>query len=500
MAALTGASLALPGARLSARAEDAAFRFFQVPLAIPPVMRPVRSDGDRDFYEVVMRKARRELLPGKRTTIWGFDGRFPGPTFRVRRGREVVVRRRNRLDVPTTTHLHGGEVPWRSDGHPSLALAPGDTYDYVYPNTQEAATLWYHDHLCKDTSRTVYMGMAGMYIIEDEAEAELNLPKGRYDIPLILQDRTFDRDGSLRFRDKVDRVRGDVYLVNGRPTPYLKVANRKYRFRILNASHTRGYVLALSNGEPLVQIGSDQGLLAAPSPAATISLWPAERAEVVIDFSRYPVGTEVVLHDRRADQTDPLNGKPVMRFDVSREEPDDSSLPAQLRTIERLMPLPGTIERTFELSKNINSDRWVINGKVFDADRIDIEPRLGDTEVWTFRNQSSDFHPMHIHLVRFQILDRSNLNLTPGELGWKDTVRVDPSRSVRVIMRFGGHTGRYMFHCHNLAHEDHSMMAQMLVRPGGAEAVEPAFEGGYVGRSRGAPLSARCDLGEVIVR
>lgn len=492
MGAVAAASLALPSVEWAAGADIARVRPFRVPLAIPRVMRPTRRLKDRDIYEVTMRKARSEILPGKLTRTWTFGGHFPGPTIRATRGREIVIRRRNALDVPTTTHLHGGEVPWRSDGHPSLAIAPGQTYEYVYPNQQEASTLWYHDHLCKETSKNNYMGLSGLYIIDDPAEDELNLPRGRYDIPLVLQDRSFKRDGSFDFKDRVNQILGDVYLVNGRPMPYLQVANRKYRFRILNGSHSRGYQLSLDSNEPLVQIGSDQGLLAAPTPAATIPIWPAERVEIVVDFSKYPVGSKIVLRDL-ADPADPATAKPIMAFIVDREEDDTSSVPPTLRQIERLLPGPDTVEREFVLTQN-SAGRWVINGKPFDAGRIDIRPRLGDTEIWTFANSSAMTHPMHIHLVRFQILDRGNLQMSPGELGWKDTVRVDPSTRVRVIMRFEGFAGRYMYHCHNLAHEDHSMMGQMLVADPEKQQRRQQPEGGYVGSSSAPALPFRCDV------
>lgn len=495
MSAIAGAALALPLDRMAALAREAAVPPFRVPLAIPPVLKPMRSGKNRDFYVTTMRRGRVEILPGKRTPIWGFDGHFPGPTIKARRGREIVIRRKNNLSVPTTTHLHGGEVPSLSDGHPARLIAPGETFDFVYPNQQPTATLWYHDHTHHHTSRNNYMGLSGFYLIEDEAEEELNLPKGKYDIPLVLQDRRFKADGSFKFKDKTDDVFGDVYLVNGRPMPFLKVADRKYRFRILNASHSRGYNLALDSGEPLIQIGSDQGLLPAPYPAVSIPLWPSERAEVVIDFSRYPVGSTVVLHDR-SDPLDPGSGKPIMQFRIAREEEDTSSLPPVLRPTERLLPGPDAVEREFVLSKDIETGRWVINGKAFDPDRIDIKPRLGDTEVWTFRNNSDTAHPMHVHLVRFQVLDRSNLQPSPGELGWKDTVRVDPSRTVRVIMRFEGFTGRYMYHCHNLAHEDHSMMGQMRVVPGEESPPQSraSFQGGYAGPANDPSVPFNCDL------
>ncbi len=459
MSAVAGATFALPLERAAALSGDLDIRPFRVPLRIPPVMQPVRSDAERDYYRVVMKRARADILPRKSTPVWAYEGTFPGPTYKVRRGRPAVVRLVNRLNVPTTTHLHGGEVPWRSDGHPSLLIAPGDSYKFFYPNTQPGATLMYHDHTHHHASRNNYKGLSGLYIIEDDDEKELNLPKGKYDIPLVLHDRSFRSDGSLKFNDKVDQVLGDVYLVNGRPMPFLRVADRKYRFRIANMSNSRSYRLALDSGDPLIQIGSDQGLLPAPYPTSSILVAPFERVEVVIDFSKYPVGSRIVLQDAGES----FEAKPIMQFRVNREEEDDSSVPPVLRTIERLLPGPDTVERDFELSKDFDRNLWVINGKPFDPARIDVKPRLGDTEVWRFRNNSSMPHPMHIHLVRFQILDRSNLRLTPGEAGWKDTVRVDSSSIVRVIMRFDSFKGRYMFHCHNLPHEDHSMMGQMQV-------------------------------------
>lgn len=209
---------------------------------------------------------------------------------------------------------------------------------------------------------------------------------------------------------------------------------------------------------------------------------------------RDEVGSRVVLRDV-SDPENQSSGSPIMRFDIDREEEDDSSLPGMLRPIERLLPGPETVQREFVLSKDLRTDRWVINGKPFDASRIDIKPRLGDTEIWTFVNQSSMVHPMHFHLVRFQTLTRSNGVVAPGEEGWKDTIRVDPASTVRVIMRFEGSTGRYMYHCHNLAHEDHSMMGQMLVQERGEMARGgPAFTGSYVGDAGAPSLPYRCDL------
>lgn len=453
---IVGTAAALPFERAAALARlDAAP--FQVPLRIPSVLTPRRA-GERDLYTVTMLSAHREILSGKRTPIWGFEGEFPGPTIKAQRGREVVVERINSLRVPTTIHLHGGKVSPENDGQPLDLIQPGASKKYVYPNEQEAATLWYHDHTHHQSSRNNYMGLSGLYIIEDPEEDELNLPKGRYDIPLIFQDRAFRRDGSFRFNDHHDEVTGKRFLVNGRPRPFLKVANRKYRFRLLNASNSRGYTFSLASGLPLTQIATDGGLLPAPALTPSIKLWPSERAEVVIDFSAYPVGTQLILHDISPGVATP---RQLLRFDVAREEADDSSLPLTLRPMERLTG--GGVEREFDLRFDLDKQQWVINGKAFDPSRIDLRPKLGETEVWTFRNSSSATHPMHVHLGRMQIMERSNMALEPGDLGWKDTVRVDPSATVKVAVRFEGFTGRYMFHCHNLAHEDHSMMSQMKV-------------------------------------
>lgn len=454
---LAGASVALPLDRALALAGSEAAAPFQVPLRIPPVLKP-RTSGGRDFYVTTMRKSRVEILPGKQTLAWTFDGQFPGPTIKARRNREVVVKRVNCLDRPTTTHLHGGKVAPSSDGQPTDLIEPGGSKNYYYPNEQDAATLWYHDHTHHNASRNNYMGLSGLYIIEDPEEDELNLPKGRYDIPLVFQDRSFRRDGSFKFRDNHNNVFGKRYLVNGRPRPFHKVANRKYRFRLLNASNSRAYTFSLDSGAPLVQIATDGGLLPASAPVASIQLWPSERAEVIIDFSAYPVGTKLVLQDSSGGLTTP---RPLVQFIVDREEADNSSLPMALRPIERLTG--DGPEREFDLRFNFNKDRWEINGKAFDPNRIDLKPQLGKTEVWTFRNSSSMAHPMHVHLGRMQVLERSNKALDPSDLGWKDTVRVDPAATVKVAIRFEGYTGRYMFHCHNLPHEDYSMMGQLKV-------------------------------------
>jgi spore coat protein A, manganese oxidase len=441
---------------------------FQAAFRTPPVLKPTRVDSDTDYYDITMRPAVVELLPGWSTTIWGFDGQFPGPTIRARSGRRVVVRQRNELpDAKPSVHLHGGHVEAASDGYPTDVIARGTAKDYVYPNRQIAATLSYHDHQMERTGPNVYMGLFGAYLIEDDFEASLNLPSGDYDVPLIIQDRAFRLDGSLRYSpDMMDGALGDVILVNGVPQPRFEVAARKYRLRILNGSNARPYNLTLSSGQSFTQIATDGGLLPRPVRRTTIPVFPFERAEVVVDFSEVMVGSEVVL----SNGFDQGRTGEVMRFDVVRREKDPSSLPPQLRPLERLDPASASATRDFTLGMAMGGGMgrgmsWVINDRRFDPARVDAAPPLGATEIWRFQNRSGMPHPMHMHLEMFQILDRNGAPPTEAESGWKDTVAVGPNETVRVIVRFTDFVGRYMLHCHNLEHEDNAMMAQFEVAP-----------------------------------
>jgi FtsP/CotA-like multicopper oxidase with cupredoxin domain len=460
MGAIGGVAAVLPWERaLTAFAAGVTTPQFAVALSVPPVLAPTRTDATTDYYSIAMKTAKVGILPGKLTTVWAYNGLFPGPTIAARVNRKVVVHQTNNLTVPTTVHLHGGHVAPGDDGHPTDLIQPGKSKDYNYPNAQLGATLWYHDHTMHATSHNVYMGLAGLYLLRDDAETALNLPSGAYDIPVIVQDRSFKSDGSFAFSDSHSAELGNTILANGRPWPYLQVAARKYRFRFLNASNSREYELSLDSGKNLQQIASDGGLLTAPFSTPSIRLSPAERAEFVYDFSQHPVGTKIVLKNKQGSSTDGTDK--IMRFDVVRTETDTSKLPASLRSIPKLTG--AAITRDFTLSSRLGL--WVINNQTFDPNRVDVKPKLGTTEIWRVTNSSGMAHPFHIHLVMFQVLDRDGTPPAKGEAGWKDTVRVDPGSTVRVIAKFTGYTGRYVYHCHNLAHEDHDMMAQMEVVP-----------------------------------
>lgn len=455
---------------------------FMAPLPIPRVLEPVAQDETTDYYEMTMRAATKTIVAGKPTPIWGFEGEFPGPTIAARAGRRVVVRQTNALDLPVTVHLHGGVVPVESDGMPMDQILPGMTREYVYPNQQQAATLWYHDHAMDETGLHCYMGMCGFYLISDEVEEALPLPKGAYDIPLAITDRSFNTDGSFAYPEiegdtLLYGAMGDTILVNGARQPRLAVANRRYRFRILNASNARPYALALSSGSPMTQVGGDGGLLPAPVVRDTLRIDAAERVEVVIDFSEYPVGTRVVLNN--------LLGfgdlSQIMCFDVIREEGDDSSIPSELRPIERIDPATAVMERNFEFG--FDGTMWLINGLPYDHHRIDAKPLHGTTEIWRISNGAvhhnepntgiadpgkDHTHPFHLHGVFFQVLDRNGEPPPAWEQGWKDTVSVGSQEAVRILVRFNGHAGVYMYHCHKLEHEDRGMMGhyEVVMEPG----------------------------------
>jgi spore coat protein A, manganese oxidase len=460
---------------------------YQVPLPVPPVARPAGRLGDAELYRITQRAVDAEILPGVRTPILGYDGIFPGPTIEARRGRPVVVRHRNELPVPTVVHLHGGHTPADSDGWPlDLVLPVGDTgswthhgmvgdavageRDHRYPSDQRAATLWYHDHRMDFTAPAVYRGLAGFHLIRDTEEDALPLPRGERELPLMICDRAFAADGSFAYPalDRTARtlpgveeawvagVLGDVVLVNGAPWPLHDVDAARYRLRILNASNARRFGLALRvpgrPALPMTQIGSDGGLLAAPVEHQLIEIAPGERFDVVADFGQVPVGSEVTMVNtlgagRTAD---------VMRFRVVRAARDDSTIPARLSEIAPAVPGPTVRTFAFQRGPSGGHAGWTINGQAFDPDGSLADVPLGVTERWRF--VTDVHHPVHVHLDAFQVLRRGSGGPGPYDAGWKDTVDLRSAEAVEVAVRFTDHAGRFVFHCHNLEHEDMAMM------------------------------------------
>jgi spore coat protein A len=496
-------------------------------LPLPAVAQPTSGvPGGAAHYDIVMREVFQQLhsqLPP--TRVWGYGGTYPGPTIEARRGLPVTVTWTNDIRVfetqqlrtthvlpvhtcmhgpdmwgltpMTVVHLHGGLVAPESDGYPEAVFAPGQSSPlYRYPNSQQAATIWYHDHALGITRLNVMMGLAGFYLIRDDIEDALNIPRGEYEIAMAIQDRSFNADGSLKYPTMMmDQFFGDTLVVNGKVWPYLNVKQGKYRFRIVNGSTSRAYRLSLSNGAPFWQIGSDNGLLPAPVPMTQLLITPGERADIVVDFAPYAPGTEIILTN---DAPAPFPGTAgvgvipnVMKFIVQGQPGDTDPLPSTLATLSPISPALSVKQRTQELRviadtqcANNPHGMWTIDGLMWDD--ITQRPRLNATEVWAWKNRSAITHPMHMHLVSVQVLDRQEFNTVTGEpfgpmyapaaneTGWKDTVQAPPGFITRVITRFEGFQGLYPYHCHIIDHEDHEMMRQFLVRPPCPADIAPA--------------------------
>ncbi len=499
------AALMLPAERIARTQLAIADRMPQSKLPAPftmgwqkPPLATKASVGDTDYFTIYQRQAKVNILPDKQTTIWGYaDGVngaaiTPGPTIMVDRGRPAVVRQI--CDLPdthpqlgyqvwTSTHLHGSCSLPQYDGYASDVTNPRQFKDYHYPNSQDARTLWYHDHGVHITATNAYMGLAAQYIMHDPFEQSLPIPHGEYDVPLILKDVMFQENGDLLIDDHSQSgIYGDVILVNGVPWPKMKVERRKYRFRVLNASVSRSYDLSLDSGEPLIVIGTDGGLMPHPQPCSHVKVSMAERYEIVIDFSKYPIGHQVVMQN-----TSPKNNIDyettgvVMAFEVTGEAHDlsNNEVPQDLNPNMNVM---GLDESQATVTRNIRFERknghWTVNGQTWEDvvnsgyELTIANPKPNDIEIWELENPGGGwFHPVHIHLVDFKVLDRNGNAPEPYEIGPKDVVYVGENEKVRVIMKFENQIGRYMMHCHNLVHEDHDMMVQFEVGESGDDPI-----------------------------
>ena len=490
---------------------------FTTDLPTLPTLKPTGRRNGQDLYEITQRASDREILPGLKTTVWGYDGRFPGPTIEARRGEPIVVRMHNQLPVPTTTHLHGGVTPAASDGYPtdltvprgyskrvdaahSMSMSGGQKMgptgsrpdpkvwtvhrefkDYAYPIEQRSTMLWYHDHRMDFTGPQVWRGLAGAFIVRDKQEDKLDLPSGGKELVLVICDRAFAASGDFLYPsldqtlisragtkdDYMNGVMGDVILVNGAPWPVAKVANTRYRLRLLNASNARQYNLQLhatagAKRVPFVQIGSDGGLLAEPQQLASIPIAQAERFDVIVDFSKYPVGTTLVLTNTLGKGT----ARQVMKFVVDRKEKDQSTpLPKRLvPNFEVLEKSQAVKTRRFDFRFDYDARTWTINGQPFDPAKSLASPKLDTVEFWRLSSNFNDSsHPVHMHLAHFQVISRDGRKPDQADAGWKDTVNLTPHGNVEVLVKFTGFKGRYMLHCHNLEHEDMAMMANFTV-------------------------------------
>ncbi len=514
------------------------------PLPLPQRLAPTGTRGTTTTYRIRMtefeRRLHSQLQPSK---LWGYEGQYPGPLIEAFRDRPVEVLWENHLPtrhiLPIDQHLHGAMAPSpavrvvphlhgartfsESDGMTEDWFPPGQSALYQYPNQQRAATLWYHDHAMGITRLNVYAGLTGFYFLRDEQEKAMNLPAGPYEIPLLLQDRTVDEQGQILYTPTMDdgvplppgvwgaEFFGDFPVLNGAIYPYLNVEPRRYRLRVINGANSRFFNLYLNlaaspTDVPAIvrfhQIGSDGGLLAAPVAMERLLLGPGERADLIVDFSALAGKTATLSNSAAvpfpgwammAPTHAPLND--LMQFRVSLPLTPGTpaySLPTAL-ALPRLTADQAILTRDLTLVERIAPDGSSLGVRIDDKgyhDPVTERPRLGTLERWRFINTTEDAHPMHLHLVHFQVLERQGFNLpaflngrlefegdprppAANEAGWKDTAVVTPREVLSILVPFEGYAGRYVFHCHMLEHEDNDMMRPFLVIPADAPAEPP---------------------------
>jgi len=428
---------------------------------------------------------------------------YLGPIIRVRRGQRIRINFTDNLPEATVMHWHGLHVPPEMDAHPRLLVNPGQSYVYEFEVTNRAGTYWFHPHPDGRTARQVYNGLAGLFLVSDDEDAAVGLPTGSYDIPLVIQDRIIDANNQFVYQAgggmmANDGFLGDRILVNGRPDFTLDVARRAYRLRLLNGSNSRVYKLAWDDGTPLTVIGTDGGLLEQAVQRNYVMLAPGERVELWADFSERESGAIIQLRSLQFSGAEMgmgggqmlPNGAPfnVMNVRVVSRTSEPTLPPTRLSTINRYRMediVNRNAPRSFAVSMGMMSGgmRWLLNGRPYQEAEVATNEivRLNTTEVWELVNNStggmmgmSMVHPIHIHGLQFQVIERQVASqMTAGyetvrygyvDEGWKDTVMLMPGERIRLLLRFEDFTGMYVYHCHNLEHEDAGMMRNYLVR------------------------------------
>lgn len=506
------------------------------PLPIPPKLSPSETHTGVEIYHVRMLEfsdTMHSQLPSTRR--WGYEAQCPGPTIEAVRGRPIEIHWHNNLPaehifqidpkihgamlpapaVRTVPHLHGARTGSESDGLPEKWFVPGTTAHYYYANDQSGATLWYHDHAVGITRLNVYAGLSGFYLLRDDVERSMDLPAGDFEIPLLIQDRTLDETGQLVYAPTFDDGKplfpgawgseffGQLPVVNGAIYPYMNVEPRPYRLRVLNGSNSRFFNLFFNLAKHATdipalvsfhQIGTDGGFLAMPATLDKVLLGPAERADLIIDFSGFAGKTATLSNDAPA----PFPGwnfatahhaqlYELMQFRVALPL-SGSSKSVKMTPSLSVLPLNAndSVEtRNFVLSEQMDAQGrsicMLINGRRYD-DPVTESVKLGTVETWRFINATDDAHPMHLHMVQFQILHRQGFDIgafrsghlqlisdprppAANEAGRKDTAVVNPGEVLTILVHFEGYAGRYVFHCHMLEHEDNDMMRPYEVLP-----------------------------------
>lgn len=440
------------------------------PLRLASVVAP-------DDLTLVAREGVAGIGGGVDALAWLLNQDLPSPLIRVQRGETFQGNLRNELSQDLILHWHGLAPPEEMDGHPRFAVGTGGSYTYRFNVEDRAGTYWYHSHTHRRTAEQTYRGIGGMLIVDDAEEEALGLPSGAREIPLILQDRRLD-GGGLPFYspfgpDLVAGYMGPEPFGNGILRPFLEVDSALYRFRVLNASNARIFRLGRADGRPLVLIGNDGGLLARSRTVPHVDMGPAERVDLLVDLSDAREGDRVMLRSLPFSLPGGmgfmgganLQGQPLelLELRVIRRVEENATIPDELSSVPAPDPAASVRERTFRFTSQMMAHR--INGRSFEMERIDERVPFGETEIWSFVNESGLPHPVHLHATHFRVLSRTGGRgqVMPWEAGVKDTVLLHPFETVRVAVQFTAHRGLFLLHCHNLEHEDMGMMANILV-------------------------------------
>lgn len=510
-AALPGVSLAQ--ARSGGRAADQSFKAdVEIALTAQAADVPILPGAQTHVF-----KYSGKLLKGPKTALTELPG-YLGPILNFERGQKVRIYFDNQLPEPCVTHWHGMHVPQVMDGHPMYAIHRGERYVYEFEVNNPAGTNWYHAHTHEMTATQVYQGLAGLMIVTDEAERKLELPSGEYDIPLVIQDRSFSQGNQLRYmmgmHQRMQGFRGDTILVNGRTDSAIPVKTRAYRLRILNGSNARIYKLGWNDGTPLTAIGTDGALLPKPETLPYIMLAPAERVELWVDFSGRKVGSELTLQSlpyrisashmgggmgmmgHAAGQSEALS---IATFQITGHVSDSPKLPDQLIPMQRWTAKDATDpNKIVPIAIGMRHMSFQLNGRTFEMENhreIEKIPLNTMQRIRIFHESGmmgrgrmgggmgggrggmgmmmAQPHPIHIHGQQFQIVSRTQTDASSSgydtvkdgfvDGGWKDTVLAMPGEEIEIIKPFKDHTGLFLYHCHNLEHEDMGMMRNFYV-------------------------------------
>lgn len=447
---------------------------FYNPVSIPPVI-----SGSN--FQLNCDSGQWQIYPGALTNTFAINGNYLGPTLELQKGDSVNIQINNLLGEETSLHWHGLHIPASMDGGPETVIPAGSSFTSSFRVMNRAATYWYHPHVHMNTEAQVRKGMAGIIIVRDNDEAALSLPRnyGYDDFPIILQDRSYDAGNQF-----LVNTLGDSMLVNGTARPYLNVPGQMVRMRILNASAARVYNLGFSDNRTFYVIGSDGGLLPTPYATNRMLLSNGERIEIIVDFSG-PGLPPLTLKSYASQMPNTVPGNlmgmtggngplervdfDIMEFRVIPPIPGGiTAVPSALVPVQTYDSTTANRVRNRSITGQgmVNMGNFYLDGSQYIMGYFNDTMRLGDIELWYVTNSSNIAHPMHVHDVSFRILSRNGVTPPPSESGYKDVFNILPQETVSLIMRFEDYADPgvpYMYHCHNLAHEDMGMMTSFIV-------------------------------------